>query len=543
MLEIIPLSSLVKVFSDEKPTAKPFDKMSLFKNEKASVQVAFKSDSDTTVTVETESDINGAFRLYSVEEIYSSLAAPKWQDGYTLRKNSGKFPDLLRPLNKPLKIEKDKWNSVWIELSPDPVLPSGAHTLKVALKSGEDTANAEFTFDVIDGLLPAQSLVYTNWLHTDCLSTYYKTEVFSERYWEIVENFLSTAVEYGMNTVLTPIFTPPLDTKPGGERTTVQLVGVNFENGKYNFDFSRLDRWIEMCERVGIRYYEFSHLFTQWGAKKCPKIVACVNGETRKIFGWDTNADGEEYRKFLTEFSLAFKPYIYSKGLEKRVFFHVSDEPSKSMLSAYKKASDTVRALFGEFKIIDALSDYKFYKKGVIKMPIPSNDHIKPFIGRVPELWTYTCCVQAKKVSNRFFSMPSQRNRILGYQMYKFDVKGFLHWGYNFYYTRYSLREADPFTETDAGKEFASGDSFVVYPDSDGTPLKSLRLLVFNDGLQDMRALRLMESLMGRKETLELLEKGLKKAITFSEYPHSDIWHLAVREEINNTIRSRLNKQ
>ena len=111
-------------------------------------------------------------------------------------------------------------------------------------------------------------------------------------------------------------------------------------------------------------------------------------------------------------------------------------------------------------------------------MPIPATDHIKPFIDKVPQLWTYYCGAQFKDVSNRFFSMPSQRNRVIGYQLYKFDVKGFLHWGYNFWYKRLSVGEVDPFEETDAGGFFPSGDSLSYIRARTETAL-SLRLKVF----------------------------------------------------------------
>lgn len=536
MLKVIPFSSLVKVFSDEEPSAEPRSEMSMLKNEKASMQVAVKSDEDVEVSVVAESDIADSLNLFVVEEIYSGLSSPSFCDNNLLRKGSGMFPELLRPLSGAVTLEKDKWKSFWVEVVPNPEIPAGKHSVYVKIIGGAAEERAELVFDVIDARLPEQNLIYTNWFHADCLSDYYGVEVFSERHWEIVENFLKVAKDYGMNMILTPIFTPPLDTEKGQERKTVQLVGVACNNGVYSFDFSLLDRWIDMCDRIGFEYLEISHLFTQWGAKKCPKIIATVDGETKRIFGWDTKASGAEYVEFLTAFATAFKPYIRQKGLENRIYFHVSDEPSKSMIRSYRKASKIVRELFGEFHIIDALSDFKFYKKGIIKLPIPATDHIEPFIGNVPELWTYYCCVQVKGVSNRFFAMPSHRNRILGSQMYKFGVRGFLHWGYNFYNTQYSKRTVDPFRETDAGGKFSSGDSFVVYPAEDGTPLRSLRLSVFNDGLQDMRALQLSETLVGRERTLEILEEGATAPLTFKSYPHSDDWLLYRREAVNAAI-------
>lgn len=269
--------------------------------------------------------------------------------------------------------------------------------------------------------------------------------------------------------------------------------------------------------------------------------MAEVDGEYKRIFGWDTKASGKPYRKFLADFAAAFKPYLKAKGIEDRVYFHVSDEPFAAVARHYRKASNIVSELFGEYKIMDALSNIKFYKKGLVKLPIPANDHIEPFIGSVPELWTYYCCVQVKGVSNKFFSMPSQRNRVLGYQMYKYDIKGFLHWGYNFWYKQFSVGPVDPFTETDAGGNFPSGDSFVVYPGEGGTPLVSLRYKVFYDAFQDMRALQLLESLIGKEKTMSILEEDIEP-ITFAKYPHSDEWQLQTREKINNAIKNAISK-
>lgn len=536
MLKVIPQSSLSKVFSDEGPTAKPINRVSLLKNEKASLQLSFMSDVDCKVSIKIQSGLKDALEVYSVEEIYSSLPVKKGQEGYLLRKEAGEFPELLRPFEENMQLTAGKWYSIWLSTNPSPILPIGENKVEVMLKTGDGEIKQQLVFDVIDAALPKQELKYTCWFHTDCLSTYYHAPVFSDRYWKIVESYLKTAVEYGMNTVLTPIFTPPLDTKKGKERLTVQLIGVKIEKGNYIFDFSNLGKWIKMCQKVGIEYFEMAHLFTQWGAKKCPKIVAEVDGENKKIFGWKTRATSKKYKEFLSALAPKLDEFFKQKGIADKVYFHVSDEPFAAVLRNYSKASGIVKQLFGEYKIIDALSNYKFFQDGLVELPIPANDHIKPFIGNVKELWTYYCSAQTDKVSNRFFAMPSQRNRVLGCQLYKYDVKGFLHWGYNFWYKRLSVGEVDPFKETDAGGFFPSGDSYVVYPGKDEKPLLSLRLKVFYDALQDMRAMQLLESMIGKERVLGIIEKDISP-LEFDSYPQSDEWQLAIRENINEAIR------
>ena len=159
-----------------------------------------------------------------------------------------------------------------------------------------------FTLEVLNAQLPPQKLINTHWFHTDCLAVYYRIGVFSEEYWRIVGNFMKSAAEHGINMILTPLFTPPLDTMPGTERPTVQLVDVTRKKGRYSFGFRKLERWIELAEKCGIRYFEISHLFTQWGAKFTPKIMAKVDGAEKRIFGWDVKSDSREYTEFLDAF-------------------------------------------------------------------------------------------------------------------------------------------------------------------------------------------------------------------------------------------------
>lgn len=536
-------SSLEKIFPNEPLPENTLPALSVLKNEKADFQIAFSVQKGDTVSFSAGGELSAYLRFFTVRLIPAGLNAPKKSDDYFISKNKAEYPELLWPIANEFTAEYDGVNTVWCEIVPSPLLPAGEHTIDFQIQVSENAPmHCSIDITVIDAELPKQELIYTNWFHSDCLMEYYKIPVFSEKYWRVTESFLKRANEYGMNCVLTPLFTPPLDTQVGKERPTVQLVDVKATGkNQYTFGFEKLDRWLSMCDRCGIEYYEMSHLFTQWGAKHAPKIMAEVNGETKQIFGWKTRAAGKEYSAFLHQFSAALIEYIDRKGIREKCLFHVSDEPSGLMIFSYKKASRIVHECFKGFKIIDALSDYRVFKMGLIELPVPANDHIKPFIGKVKELWTYYCCVQADHyVSNRFFSMPSARTRVLGLQLYKFDVRGFLHWGYNFYFSQYSKGLIDPYKVTDAGGSFSSGDSFVVYPGENGEPLDSLRLHVFYNGLEDMLALKLLESKIGKEKALAVLEEGLESPLTFRDYPHSAEWLLKTRERINRAIAENL---
>lgn len=536
-MKIIALSSLEKVFSDEAPAARSLTAFSMLKNERSSFQAAFCPETSGNATVSLGGSLAERARAYIVRDVPVGLACNADSDDFYLRKTAGNYPDVLEEINGKISVCGEKNYSVWVELSPDGFVGEGEITVTVETES--EKATVCVSVEVLDALLPENDGVCTMWYHADCLCNYYGIKPFEEEFWRINENFMRTAALHGINCILTPLFTPPLDTKVGGERLTVQLVKVQRRGGKYSFNFRNLKRWVDTAQKCGIKYFEMSHLFTQWGAKHAPKIVALDRKHReKKIFGWSTRTSSREYDDFLRQFGAALVKFIDKNGLREYCLFHVSDEPSLSHLKTYKRRSELIYEIFPDFTVIDALSNLKFYETGAVRQPIPCENDAEKFYGKVPEMWTYYCCGQDRGyMPNRFIAMPSQRNRILGLIMYKFEVKGFLQWGYNFYNTQYSLKSIDPYEVTDAGGAFPSGDAFAVYPDKDGAAVPSLRLKVFYDALQDLAALRLLESKIGREKALELVESGLDEPLTFGKYPHDAEKLLEIRERINRKIK------
>lgn len=538
------LSSLTKVFADEPLKDEPFVRASALHNETYSFQVAYYADFwKKEIQVKVESALESIISVRTVGLAPGELVYRWTPDEDLLRTTPGLFPDPLYPITEEDGIVAfpGQWRAVWVTVQLHDQVQAGMYPIHIRFEGHDGIQYGEETFEleVIPVSLPEQKLIFTEWFHTDCLASQYEVDVFSEQHWQIIDRYIETAVNHGVNMILTPIFTPPLDTVVGGERPTVQLVDV-WKDGDsfYRFGFDRLQRWITLCQQKGVQYFEFSHLFTQWGAERCPKIVAWEQGELKRIFGWDTEATGEEYRTFLDQFLPQLVQFIDHYGIGEQCYFHISDEPAQRHLEQYKQVSEMLTKHLGRFKIMDALSDYDFYEQGLVKLPIPASDHIEPFIeNQVTPLWTYYCVAQYNKVSNRFFNMPSARNRVIGYQFYKFQIAGFLHWGYNFWYSQYSKKKMNPFTNTDAHYAFTAGDSFIVYPGEDGEPIESIRMEVFYEALQDLRALQLLETLIGREEVMELVEQDVEEPITFSEYPRSMEWLLKKRERVNQMIR------
>jgi len=522
--------------------------MSVLEGERFSFQIAYRGvgESDWTVasdrmrivgSVKVEGIPEENYTLRRVKHVPSlmpSYRKPGVDVDYISTK-PGFFPDLLDTPreNKRVSFVYEQTHAHWIEIEG---LAPGSYECTVSLTLGEETQSHSVKLTVLNAKLPKQDMILTQWFHTDCLATYYDCEVFSERYWRIVENFMRTAVRNGINMILTPIFTPALDTAIGGERPTVQLIDVTLNGGEYSFGFDKLDRWLDLCDSCGVEYFEIAHLFTQWGAGHAPKVMACVDGEEKKIFGWETDASEGEYPRFLSAFLPAFVEHMKARGDDKRCYYHISDEPNIKHIDQYMKSKKVVEKYLEGYNIMDALSNYEFFEQGLLNMPIPASNHIKPFIeNKVQNLWTYYCCGQKRNVSNRFFAMTGARTRAIGAAFYKYDIVGFLQWGYNFYYDQGSHEFCNPYLDSTGDFFVMSGDTYSVYPSHDGKALESVRIVHFYEALQDVRAMKLLESLTDKATVLETVESVLGNvSFDVSNYPTAKM--LEMRKAINDKI-------
>ncbi len=554
MLELKYLNSLEKVFIDSDLTGKECSDFSCLKNEPYNIQLAFRLPADTPskpiyVKIKTDLDIS----LYSVG--YVPVLGCK-NTNFKEQYKPGLFADILNPKKvnpeiiskRPfanLRMEKDEnnnlkahcsWQILWLCVNENQKnLKPGKYDITFeffARQSGEPLGEATATVNVIDAKLPPQKLYYTNWFHCDCLSDFYNVEIFSDEFFRIFENFVKIAAKNGMNMILTPAFTPALDTPIGSERKKAQLVKVTYENGNYSFDFSLLKKYIDICKKCGIKYFEHSHLFTQWGAKHSPNIYCTVNGKEKRILGWETDACSKKNVKFLRQYLTALKDFLKAEKLEKKILFHISDEPTDNDAPHYKNAKNQIADLLEGYMHGDALSHYSLYADGLVQTPIVTTDHVKDFVGKCNSFWCYYTGGIQGECSNRLICNSNERNRILGMQMYCANIKGFLQWAYNYYYDFMSFGLFDPKTNPE-GYNTVAGTSYSVYPANDGTALQSIRQKIFFEGINDMRALTLLEKLYGRDFVNKTIEKHYGK-VDFTTQAESPEKLFNFRKDVNH---------
>ncbi len=552
-----PTHSLTRIFPQGDAPAR-VDRFTALRNEPFSFQIGYKAEESASAYfyVRIKSDLP----LTMYYEKYAAMPSTA-NDRLSTHYEPGLFPDILvkYPVNPPLVKVNYPWESftygagdqvemianrdaikaIWFTVNEDgKALKAGEYPITVEFYSRKDEliGSETVTLKLIDATLPRQTLYYTNWFHCDCLADTYGVELWSEEFFRIFRNYVTEAARHGMNMILTPCFTPPLDTSVGGERMTAQLVGVTRHNGEYSFDFSLLKRYLDEARACGITSFEHGALFSQWGAKQGVKVMATVDGKYRQLFGWHTKSTGKAYTAFLDAYLPALIKFLCDEGLEYKMLFHISDEPRYEHVAEYSACNKIVMKHLKGWMVGDPLSSFKLFDEGWVDIPIALTLHTHMFVGKAKTLWTYYTGGEVQEgASNRLINNTPERNRVLGMQMYMNNIKGFLQWAFNFYYGTMSQGLYNPLIDPQG-----SGSTYFVYPAINGTAIPSIRMKVFYEGINDMRALQRLEKLRGRRFAKALVAQYYGDDVTMKTPVESADKLLALRAAINDAIEEAI---
>ncbi len=490
-------SSLKRVY----PTSPAGERRALYmvaaRNESLSLQVCAKNNTTQSVTVRVAAygpeDIGTRIRRVGLVALKHHTTDCEAQDLEGIGAVPGLVPDplfhedsfLLGPFES-----CSFWMNIDIPAETDP----GKKGIRVRVYNGEEPEAELFAAVSVKNLVVKrrQNFPVTHWYYADALCDYYKVEPYSEEFWPINEKYISDMVNHGNDCVYVPVFTPPTD----GVKRPHQLLKVTTPSeGKYEFDFTDVERWTSQALACGANYFEWTHLFWQWGVKTALRIYRDNSEPESLIFPADTGATSDVYRNFLAQFLPAFKAFLDKHGYMEKSFFHLSDEPSDEHLENYRAAREMLRELAPWMKVMDALSHVEFAKEGLTDIPIPVLSTAKDFAAAGIPAWTYYCCGPKGAYTNRLLDTPLAKIRMQGWLFYKLKAQGFLHWGYNYWYKSQTQDMIDPYTEASGGQwpGWGAGDPFEVYPGPDG-PIDSIRWEVFSDSLRDYALLQTLNT-------------------------------------------------
>lgn len=460
-----------------------------------------------------------AFFVGSIPVAFNSLAPPEELE----RIAPSEIPDPILEELEELDLEASATQPCYLRIYIPPGVEPGEYKGYVVARAENLEAGMEVIVRVHPVTLPnRRSLYVTNWFSPWNIAKLHGVKLWGEEFWSIFERWVKFMVEYRQN-----VFWVPLET------ITVQRVA-----NSYTFDFSVFDRYVEILFRNGAELIEITHVagFKQWGGSE-------IEVRSFQVIHGPGDVRNEPGELVLPHLLRALEAHLRERGWLDRAVIHVADEPTEDGIEEWRRISRMVREHAPGLRRIDAIETTGFGDD--LEIWVPTLHHYDHWTGEYEEargqgkeLWYYTCLNPSGRYPNRFIDFPLIKTLVLHWINYAYDLRGFLHWGYNWWY-------GDPFK--DLNPQLPPGDTHIVYPGKQG-PLPSLRLEAMRDGLEDYELFKLLEEeilalkkeLGGRAIELPFERRALelcrKVVPSITGYTRDPAKLLEIREEVVKEI-------
>jgi hypothetical protein len=517
-LKPVAVDPLVKIFRDDAVKADGSSSMEAARGEHATFQLVvpglpvditdLRCDVTTFTAVTTPTAQLPAGQVRYVGYIGASHTA-KTPAHDQLRAAPAVFPDPLLE-DKSVNVEAGDNQACWItvpvpvDTQPGDYKATSVITAKIF---GEPTsATVALSLKVYPATITKTRLDIVNWFQLWHRGDQPSPEQFSEPWWDMLRTYAEDMVAHRQNWA---------------RAETLWIIKYNKDaNGKLTFDFSNFDRWVQTLLDAGITNIESLQFAWRTGKWDEPFGVETHEpGETRyqggKIFkGKMVAPDSPEAKEFYSQWFPAFTAHLREKGWLDKFVQHVGDEPVSGNAKSYAAAAKLVRDYAPELPIMEACLAHDMV--GSIDIWVPVLQHLHKDFEFFQErqragetLWFYTCVQPQGEYANRFLELPLIKTRLLHWINYRYNLTGFLHWGYNFWRPHPWDNASDP------KGSLPAGDMNIVYPAKDGYGIiGSIRWEAMRDGIEDHELL----SQLGEKDPDAAMALARRMILDFDKY-------------------------
>lgn len=496
-LQFEAVDPLEKVFPESNYFAPLKAHADVARGEHASFQFVVRANADIkNLKLEVDTPVNGESTLSDIRTGFVGFvkvgrANPDpSNDSYAPM--SGYFPDpITYEESRDVKFGNTQpiWVSVKIPVDCKTGIYKGTVTINGEIHGNSFSESKPFEIEVFKPVIEMTSLWVTNWFFLDrlhYLNNNEPVEKHSDLYWELSRTMAKTLAEYRQNVAMISPF---------------DHTEFTYENGEWGFDFSNFNQMVNMFIEEGvIGRLEGGH----FGSR--------LDGDWLGPFGLhvpvldDDEKDKEllplsnpKTKEFYTAFLPAFVENIKANGWEKQYVQHIADEPIDENVDSYIEISKFLKSLVPDLLVIEACHTHQL--ANMVDIWVPQMNFLKDGLdfyadrqSKGDEAWYYTCLAPKGEWANRFVELPLIKTRLLHWVNYKYDIPGYLHWGFNFWGSASGIVTGqDPFDDVSgmivsSGNILPGGDCWITYPGYK-TIYPSIRLEAMRDGIVDYELL------------------------------------------------------
>lgn len=398
---------------------------------------------------------------------------------------------------------------VWLSVSIPVATPPGTYKGIVMVKSSMGESSLQVKIKVQRQILPRPhdwKFRLDLWQNPWVIAEYYHVKPWSDQHLALLAQHLKLYADAGGKFITTyAVYSPWSDNSYRVEGTMIEW--IKSKNGKWKFDYSIFDKYVELAMKVGIDKAITIYTPIPWGER-----FRYRDEQTGQYVyeRWVPTSDTFKFNwnLFLTD----LKSHLEKKGWFNKTYIGINENAMEQTLSAIK----VVKAHSPKWKITYAgdwhpeldglLDDYScVYGKE------PSIDNVASRTSKGQTSTYYICCTPAKP--NTFVFSPPVEGRWLGWYAFAHGYDGLLRWAYDAW-------PADPIRDA-RHLLWPAGDCFMVYPGAvSGVHFEKMR-----EGISDYEKLKILmnklktvksRQVQVKVEELELLFKKINDERDFN---------------------------
>ena len=193
--------------------------------------------------------------------------------------------------------------------------------------------------------------------------------------------------------------------------------------------------------------------------------------------------------------------------------------------------------------------DEKSYGEFLDYTPSKSfHERMNEQIAKGDRMWSYVCNDPDDPYAQLFVDTEGVNQRLMFWQMYQRDIKGFLYWCANYYGYSTGGKKVpiNPWNSTNTKVTNGQGitifgEGFLFYPGSEigyGGAVPSIRAKIVRDGIDDLEMFYLAEKYLDKDWIVNKTKEGTP---TLTEYANGDKY-ASLRIEIGNALEAAMKK-
>lgn len=523
---------LEKVFpNDEPPETSDSDSVSVTapRDSWVSAQVAITADEDLGSVAATVSPLEHAGGAEIAGDRISARPVgyvpveentPDTPAAELVGEAPGRFPDPLLPDSR-FEVAAGETRSVWISIRTPEDAPAGRYRGTVSVETGDDTQLVDLGLDLQPVTIPDRTDIWLlNYVSIGRIATFHDVDRWSEPFWELLEAYAENLGDHRQNVI---------------NASLAGLVRISVdESDALDFDFSRLDRFVETFDDAGVAdRVSIGSLARRpdrvGGRGSDVDVREDLYSTPVEILGPDGSVDHEResvpvsdpsFQEFVTALLSALHMHLEERGWLDRFMLDIADEPYDDVAESYNLLGELVREHAPGLRTIEPTSTHAIAESIDIWVPrLEGFDADKEYYAARQEagdeVWHYTCLAPRGEYPNRLVDYSLVKVRILQWINFKYGLEGFLHWGYN-HWTDAPFEDVE--NEPNHPGGLPPGDAFIVYPGRDG-PIDSMRWEATRAGMEDFALLNLLAEREGEAAAQEFCDRVIQSPTAFVRDP------------------------